>query len=70
MEDRLPEQVARAIAQELGDDFDSAFENKQEWTRERGGEPFRDVNMPFKPDYLEAARLAIVMVRRADGTLS
>lgn len=48
-------EIARIIASELGDDLDAAFENKSAWVQARGGEPFRDVNMPYKSDYMNAA---------------
>jgi hypothetical protein len=55
-------ELAKVIASELGDDFDQALADKSEWIRQRGGEPFRDVNMPFKHDYLAAADRAIAFV--------
>jgi hypothetical protein len=48
-------QIARAIAQELGDDFDKAHPDKSAWIADRGGDPFRDINLPFKHDYMAAA---------------
>lgn len=56
MNDELMERLARVLASHLGDDFDAAFANKREWTKARGGEPFRDVNMPYKGDYIEAVQ--------------
>lgn len=57
------ERVAREIAGFLGDSFDLAFDSKSDWTKERGGEPFRDINMPFKGDYLDAATAALKALR-------
>ena len=54
--------VAIAIARELGDDFDAAHYDKAAWIADRGGDPFRDVNLPFQKDYLAAARTAVLMV--------
>lgn len=57
----MVERLARVIASELGDDFDSAFENKAAWIdgrSERGGR-FRDVNEPTQADYIDAARAVI-----------
>ncbi|APL94125.1 hypothetical protein [Sphingobium indicum] len=59
----MAEKVARLIAEELGDNYDSAFENKSEWTQSRGGEPFRNINMPYKGEYLEAARAVLKALR-------
>lgn len=52
------ERVARIIAAELGDDYDHAFANKTDWIDARGqaGGRFRDVNEPYRSDYLDAAR--------------
>jgi hypothetical protein len=54
--------VAVTIAAELGDDFDAIPYNKAEWIKTRGGEPFRDVNLPFQYDYLRAARAAVRLI--------
>lgn len=55
------EKVARDIADALGDNFDYAFESKSDWTKHRGETPagFRDVNQPYKPDYIAAAIAAM-----------
>lgn len=65
MSDDLREQVARAIAQGLGDDFDHAFASKAEWTDTRGlkGGRFRDVNEPQQDDYREAADAALAAMQ-------
>lgn len=60
--DELVERAAREIAEELGDDFDLAFQGKSEWNAARGGDPFRDINMPFKHDYLNAAQAVIALL--------
>jgi len=57
------EKIAREIAGFLGDSFDLAFDSKSDWTKERGGEPFRDINMPFKGDYLDAAIAVLKALR-------
>lgn len=59
------EQVARVIAQALGDDFVHAFRSKSEWNRARGekGGRYRDINEPMRDDYLEAAKAAIQFIR-------
>lgn len=64
--EKLREEIARGIADELGDDFDRAYESKSEWINDRGGEPFRDVNMPFKGMYLAAADIALNHPQIAD----
>ena len=59
------ERVARAIATELGDDFDRAFASKSEWNkaqRHKGGR-FRYSSEPMQGDYLDAARAAIQAMR-------
>lgn len=64
----MVERVARAIATELGADLDTAFANKTEWTNMRGTDAagrWRDINEPFKSDYLAAARAAIEAMRDA-----
>lgn len=59
------QQVARAIAQGLGDCFDHAFASKGDWNAARGesGGRFRDINEPMQPDYLESARAALKVLR-------
>ena len=56
MNDGLMERLARALSTALGDDYNLAFESKQDWITARGGKPFRDVNMPYKGDYTEAVK--------------
>lgn len=56
---KMVEMLARNIASALGDDFDAAFDHKSEWVQSRGGTPFRDINMPFKSDYIDAAQAAL-----------
>lgn len=56
---KMVEMLARNISSALGDDFDAAFDHKAQWVQSRGGTPFRDVNMPFKSDYIEAAQAAL-----------
>lgn len=70
--EKLVEQVARAIADGLGDNFDHAFVTKSEWNAARGekGGRYRDINEPRQGDYIDAARSAILAtlrgVREAD----
>lgn len=54
------EDMSRAIASALGDDYDNAFGDKSEWNEARGqkGGRFRDINEPFWRDYDEAAQAA------------
>lgn len=59
----MVEIMARSIAAALGDDFDRAFNNKSEWNAARGGEPFRDINLPYKGDYIDAATAALKAMR-------
>lgn len=69
----MVERVARAIATELGADLDTAFANKTEWTNMRGTDAagrWRDINEPFKSDYLAAARAAIEAMRDPTGEMS
>jgi len=67
----MVERVARAIATELGANLDTAFADKTEWTNMRGTDAagrWRDINEPFKSDYLAAARAAIQAMREpSDG---
>lgn len=66
----MVERVARAIATELGADLDTAFADKTEWTNMRGTDAagrWRDINEPFKSDYLAAARAAIEAMREPTG---
>lgn len=59
------ERVARAIAAENSDDFDKIPDNKSEWTKAHGefNGRFRDVNEPFKGDYIEMAIAAVKSMR-------
>lgn len=73
----MVERVARAIAKRHGDEFDAIAEDKPDWTANRGnfGGRFRDVNEPYKSDYLDMAEAAIeamrepteAMIDEADG---
>lgn len=61
----MVERIARAAADGLGDDYDSAFANKSEWVAARGekGGRFRDANEPYQDDYIAAA-LAMLKAMR------
>jgi hypothetical protein len=59
--------IAVAIAAELGDDFDAAPYSKAEWIKARGGDPFRDVSLPFQCDYLAAASVALRLATGGAG---
>ena len=63
----LVERVARDIADALGDNFNYAFAGKTEWITHRGETVagFRDVNQPYKSDYMDAARAAISVIAPA-----
>jgi len=58
--------IARAIARELGDNYDAAFLSKSSWTH-AGGKAvdgtFRDINAPLQSDYRNAAEVAIKMAK-------
>jgi hypothetical protein len=64
--EKLVEEVARAIADGLGDNFDHAFVTKSEWNAARGekGGRYRDINEPRQGDYTDAARSAILATLR------
>lgn len=57
------EQIARTIANAMGDNFADAFKNKQRWIAKRGmsGGRFRDINEPFQSDYLDAADAVLAL---------
>ena len=55
------EKVARAIATGLGYEWDTLYASKGEWTADRGSR--HDINVPYKPDFLEAARAALEAMR-------
>jgi predicted RecB family nuclease len=68
----MVERVARAIATELGANLDTAFADKTEWINMRGTDAagrWRDINEPFKSDYLAAARAAIEAMREPTETM-
>ena len=52
------EELARIIAKAMGDNYADAFVNKERWNAKRGmsGGRFRDVNEPFRSDYIAAAQ--------------
>jgi len=56
----LEEKVARAIADQIGPSYDDAYEDKREWTADRGKR--HDVNTPYKCDFRNAAQAAIAVV--------
>lgn len=66
---RVVEKVARAIAKSNGDDFDAIPAHKREWVAKQGmfGGQFRDINQPFKSDYLDMGAAAILAMQ--DGPL-
>lgn len=53
----MVERVARAIAAGLGYDWNTLYASKSEWNADRGSR--HDINVPYKPDFIEAARAAI-----------
>ena len=48
---------AKAIASRLGYEWDTLYARKSEWTADRGSR--HDINVPFKPEFTEAARAVI-----------
>lgn len=67
----MVEQVARIIANAMGDNYSDAFKNKERWNAKRGmsGGRIRDVNEPMQCDYLAAAEAAQdVLAGRGNGT--
>ena len=62
----LVERVARAIAENYGEDYDAVPKHKTEWVAVRGEYQgrFRDVNEPFRCEYDEMARAAILSLLR------
>lgn len=58
---QMLERVAWAIADQIGDGFDSAHRDKPHWIETRGesGGRYRDINEPRQSDYLDAARAAL-----------
>lgn len=63
------EQLARIIANAMGDNYSDAFKNKERWTAKRGmsGGRFREVNEPMQCDYLAAAQAAIAAMQADDN---
>jgi hypothetical protein len=57
--------IAVEIASHLGDDFNAIPYDKAEWIRTRGGETFRDINLPFQRDYLAAAQAVVKLISGA-----
>ena len=69
----LVEELARAMANEIGPSYDEAYENKAEWIDDRGRRA--DINAPMKCDYRHAAQailsrldsLGLVIVKKQDA---
>lgn len=62
------EAAARAIAWEIGFEYDLMLASKSEWIDKRGVDDtgqFRDVNDPFRCDIAAAARAAVIAFLRA-----
>jgi len=57
----MVQKVAREIAAGLGYEWDTLYEGKAEWIADRGSR--HDINTPYKPDFIEAARAAIEAMR-------
>ncbi len=68
MTDEQVAEVARIIANALGDNFADAFKNKARWIAKRGmsGGRFRDVNEPYQSDYIAAALAVKAHLERTD----
>lgn len=58
------ERGARAIASELGWELDTLYENKQEWTDDRGAR--HDINIPYKRDIHDAAKACLTAALQGD----
>lgn len=67
----MVKRVARVIAKENGDDYDSIPASKSDWTRNGGmfGGRFRDVNEPYQTDYDDMARAAIEAMREPTNAM-
>jgi hypothetical protein len=65
----LIEGAARALAEAMGDNLDHAFASKSEWNAARGekGGRFRDINEPFRSDYLAGVRAVLMAIRVPDA---
>lgn len=63
----LKEKIARAISTTRGDDFDAIPADKREWIDCRGkvSGRFRDVNEPFKDDYIDMADAVLRAIEEA-----
>lgn len=63
------EAIAKIIASNLGDNFADAFTSKTRWIAKRGmsGGRFRDVNEPFRSDYLAAAEAVIAYLEQTNA---
>jgi len=59
--DSMVEKMARAIARGLGYEWDTLYASKGEWTKDRGSR--HDINVPYKPDFIDAARAALEAMR-------
>lgn len=55
--EKIIEEIARAIANEIGPSYDEAYENKAAWIDDRGKRA--DINAPMKCDYRHAAEAAL-----------
>lgn len=63
----MTERMARKIADHLGYDFDTLYNNKSEWNDDRGSR--HDINVPFRGDFLDAARAALDEMRVPTETM-
>lgn len=70
--ENLVRDMARAIAEGLGDNFDYAHDSKPHWIETRGesGGRFRDINEPRKLDYLDAAKDALLVALPIIGEMA
>ena len=66
------ERVARAVATELGDDFDLAFADKAAWRKSQGNKDgrYRDINEPTQADFIEVARAVLRVMREPTPAVS
>lgn len=50
----MADTLAKVIAEDLGYDWDTLYENKREWTADQGSR--HDINVPYKTDFRAASK--------------
>jgi hypothetical protein len=64
----LIEKCARLIAVELGDDYDAAFDDRaQQRVCQSPGGGYRDINLPQKGDYIDAAIRVLTLLAKPES---